>query len=144
MGEAMFILCGMAIMVGFFWLVLTISDKYFSWYYKRQDEKHRAEHPELIRLFDAISEKGGECCRWYNENISPKKREVDRLLEEMPYLPEVKKAEAEERLEKIRCEIYTAQIIDNVLEDELRELREQANEYVRKHNVVWAKKGGWG
>ena len=62
----------------------------------------------------------------------------------MPYLPEAKKAEAEEELEKIRYEIYTAQIIDNTLENELWELREQANEYVRKYNVKWAKKDGWG
>ena len=144
MREAMIILCVMAVVFGFFWLVIVISDKYFAWYYKRQHEKHETEHPELMKLFDAIGKKGSECCHWYNENISPKKREVDRLLKEMPYLPEAKKAEAEEKLEKIRCEIYTAQIIDNTLENELRELREQAHEYVRNHNVKWAKKEGWG
>ena len=144
MSEAMILLCVTVGVFGFFYLMFILSDKYWDWYYTRQNKKREAEHPELIKLFNAISEKGSECCHWHNENISPKKREVDRLLKEMPYLPEVKKAEAEERLEKVRCEIYTAQIIHNVLNNELRELREQANEYVRVHNVEWAKKDGWG
>ena len=144
MSEAMIILCVMAVVFGFFWLVIVISDKYFAWYYKRQREKHETEHPELMKLFDAISKKGSECCHWHNENIYPKKKEVDRLLNEMPYLPEAKKAEAEEKLEKIRCEIYTAQIIHDKLENELHELRKQANEYIKKHDVKWTRKYGWG
>lgn len=144
MNEAMFILCALGSVAIFFWLIIVISDKYFEWYYTRQGKKHEAEHPELIKLFDAIREKGSECIRWHNNNISPKKREVDRMIKEMPYLPEVKRAEAEDELEKLRCEIYTAQIIHNTLESELHELREQAHEYVRKHNVKWAKKEGWG
>lgn len=144
MSEAIFILCALIGVIGFFWLIIVISDKYFDWYYTKQGEKRRAEYPELIKLFDALSEKSSECCRWHNNNIAPKKREVDKMLEEMPYLPEVKKAEAETRLEKLRCEIYTAQIIHDELKNELHELREQAHEYVRNHDVKWAKKEGWG
>ena len=136
----------LAIIVGFITFIAIFvyaTDKIIGWYYDRQETKRRLTHPELYRLFDAVNEKGAECCRWYNEQIYPKKKQVDSILAELPYCIPEERAKKEQELEALRIAIHTATIIDNVLERELAELRKQVKEYVEKHDLEWARKCGW-
>ena len=138
-----FILSGMIIVVLIFAAIIFIIDKTVGWYYDNQDKKRRREHPELFRLFDMVNEKAGECCHWYNEQISPKKREIDNILKDWDYYTDERRTQKEAELKRLREELQVAQTMDNALESELVELREQTKDYVKKHNVEWAKKMGW-
>lgn len=138
-----FILSGMLIVVLIFAAIIFITDKIVGWYYDNRDKKRQKEHPELYRLFDMVNEKGGECCRWYNEQISPKKREIDNILKDWDYYTDERRTQKETELKRLREDLQVAQTMDNVLESELVELREQTKDYVKKHNVEWAKKMGW-
>lgn len=143
MKEAILTLSIVAAIILFFVIVCVIADKFFGWYYDRKDKKRRQAHPELYKLFDLVSEKAGEGIRWRNNEIYPKKKRVDTILAELPYLIPVERAKREEELERLRMEIHTATIIDNTLESELAELRTQVKDYVAKHNLEWARKWGW-
>lgn len=138
-----FILSGMIIVVLIFAAIIFITDKVIGWYYDNQDKKRKREHPELFRLFDMVDEKAGECCHWYNEQISPKKREIDNILKDWDYYTDERRTQKEAELKRLREDLQVAQTMDNVLESELVELREQTKDYVKKHNVEWAKKMGW-
>lgn len=138
-----FILSGMLIVVLIFAAIIFITDKTVGWYYDNQDKKRRREHPELFRLFDMVDEKAGECCHWYNEQIAPMKREIDNILKDWDYYTDARKEQKEAELKRLREDLQVAQTMDNVLESELVELREQTKDYVKKHNVEWAKQMGW-
>ena len=138
-----FILSSMIIVVLLFAAIIFITDKVVGWYYNNQDKKRRREHPELFRLFDMVDEKAGECCHWYNEQIAPMKREIDNILKDWDYYTDARKEQKEAELKRLREDLQVAHTMDNVLESELVELREQTKDYVKKHNVEWAKKMGW-
>lgn len=122
-----------------FWLALKITN----WLFNNQEAKREKEHPELYQLIDKVNKKGVEVCHWYNQQIAPKKKQIDRLIEEMPYYPKEVKTQKEEELERLREEVYTATNIKKVLNDELYELRKQVHEYIENHNVKWAKDWEW-
>lgn len=143
MKEMGFIFSSIIIVALIFATIIIMTDKIVGWYYDNRDKKRQKEHPELYRLFDMVNEKGGECCRWYNEQISPKKREIDNILKDWDYYTDERKIQKETELKKLREGIQTAETIDKVLHSELVELREQTKDYVKKHNVEWAKKMGW-
>ena len=130
-------------LVAFIALVMYVANKIISWYYDRQDTKRRLAHPELCRLFDAVNEKASEGIHWRNEQIYPKKKQVDIILAELPYCIPTEKAKKEQELEDLRTAIYTATIIDNELERELAELRKKIKEYIETHDLEWARKWGW-
>ena len=108
-----------------------------------KDAERRKAHPELYRLFEEVSEKCSECCHWHNENITPLKKEIDKILADWNYYTDAKREEKEAELKKLRKKLQIAQIIHNVLENELAELREKTKDYVKTHSLEWAKKWGW-
>ena len=143
MKEAILTLSIVAGLIMFLVVFCYITDKIIGWHYDRKDTKRRLAHPELYRLFDAVNEKGAECCRWHNEQIYPKKKKVDFILAELPYCIPEERAKKEQELEELRIAIHTATVIDGVLESELQELRNKVKEYVEKHDLEWARKWGW-
>ena len=138
-----FIFSSVIIVVLIFAAIIFFTDRIAGWYYDNQDKKREKEHPELYRLFDAVNEKGSECVHWYNEQIAPKKREIDNILKDWNYYTDERRSQKEAELKKLREELQVAEATDNVLKSELVELREQTKDYVKKHNVKWAKKWGW-
>lgn len=143
MKVAILTLSIVAALIAFLALFYYITDKLIGWYYDRKDAKRRAEHPELYRLFDEVNEKAGEGIRWRNNEIYPKKKQVDFILAELPYCIPEERAKKEQELEELRIAIHTATVIDGVLESELQELRNKVKEYVAKHDLEWARKWGW-
>ena len=121
------------------WTVFKILDKVAD----RRDAKRKREHPELYRLFDEVNEKCSECCHWHNENIAPLKKEIDRILADWNYYTDARREQKEAELKKLREQLQVAQTIDNVLESELVELREKTRDYVKAHDLEWARKWGW-
>ena len=121
------------------WIVFKILDKIAD----HKDAERRREHPELYRLFDEVDEKCGESCRWHNKNIAPLKKEIDKILADWNYYTDTRRVEKEAELKRLREDLQVAQTMHNVLNSELVELREKARDYVRKHNLEWARKWGW-
>lgn len=121
------------------WTVFKVLDKIAD----RRDAKRKREHPELYRLFEEVNSKCSECCHWYNENIAPKKREIDNILKDWDYYTDERRVQKEAELKRLREELQVAEATDNVLESELVELREKTKDYVKTHNLEWAKKWGW-
>ena len=112
------------------------------WYDKRE-AKRKAEHPALFKLFDEIDEKGSERIHWHNEQIAPKKRQVDYILREMPYYTAEVRAQKEQELESLRCAIHVATVVYNDKKAEIEELRKSIHKYVEQHDLEWARKWGW-
>ena len=138
-----FILSSMIIVVLIFAAIIFITDKTVGWYYDSRDKKRQKEHPELYRLFDIVDEKAGECCRWYNKQISPKKTEIDNILKDWNYYTDERRTQKEAELKRLREDLQIAETMAEVLHSELVELREQTKDYVKKHNLKWAKEMGW-
>ena len=107
----------------------------------RINAKRRAEHPELFKLFEAVSERSTMSCRWYNKEIAPRKRQVDAILKEWNYYTEKTKSEKEKELEELREAIELARVTENLIDGELRDLRQQVRDYIIKHEIKWA--NGW-
>ena len=108
---------------------------------KRVDRKHHREHPEFFRLHDEFREKAHTECRWYNTEIAPRKRKVDAMLEDEPYWPREVREQKMEELERLRREIYTAELMDKTLSKETMEARQRVADYVHTHNIKWG--GDW-
>lgn len=143
MKEMVLTLC-ILICIGLFFTVAVIAaDKWWSFYYTRQDIKRRREHPHLYRLFDECDKKGNESIRWHNNEIAPRKKEVDGILKEIDYLPNEQREKKEAELEEIRNRIYLAEITHKVLNEELQGIRDEIRKYVADNNLEWAKKWGW-
>lgn len=112
------------------------------WFDKRE-AKREAEHPALFKMFEEIDEKNSESIHWHNEQISPKKRQVDYILREMPYYTTEVRTQKEQELESLRCAIHVATVIYNNKDAEIKELRKSIHEYVEEHDLAWAKERGW-
>lgn len=121
------------------WIVFKILDKIAD----HKDAERRREHPELYRLFDEVDEKCSESCRWHNKNIAPLKKEIDKILADWNYYTDARREEKETELKRLREDLQVAQTMYNVINSELVELREKARDYVRTHNLEWARKWGW-
>ena len=131
--------CGLflAIVIGLSVLLFWIMDKY----YAKRESKRRAEHPELFKLFKAVNERSTMSCQWYNKKIAPRKRQVDAILKEWDYYTEKTKREKEQELEELREAIELARVTENLIDGELRDLRQQVRDYIIKHEIKWA--NGW-
>lgn len=121
------------------WVIFKILDKIAD----HRDAERRKAHPELYRLFDEVDTKCSECCRWHNKNITPLKKEIDKILADWNYYTDTRKEEKEAELKRLREDLQVAQTMHNVLDNELVELREKVRNYVEKHDLEWARKWGW-
>ena len=108
---------------------------------KKRNERHHKEHPEFFRLREDFSEKANMACRFHNKEIAPRKNKVDYMLRDEPYWPQEVREQKMEELEKLRREIYTAELMDKTLSKETMEARQRVADYVHAHNIKWG--GDW-
>ena len=107
----------------------------------RINAKRKAEHPELFKLFEMVYERSTMSCQWFNKEIAPRKRQVDAILKEWDYYTEKTKSEKEKELEELREAIELARVTENLIDGELRDLRQQVRDYITAHEIKWA--NGW-
>lgn len=125
--------------VGLFWL----GFKIWAWADERREAKRKKEHPylfELVRQRNNLSCKIGD---WYHNEILPRKHEIDLIVKEDIYLPADVKAKKKKELERLRNELYAAQMEDARMEAELAGIRVKIADYVVNHDLKWAKERGW-
>ena len=131
------LLIGGAIFCG--WLIAKIMD----WRWTRKEAKRKKEHP---RLFEMIQERDALSCKicdWYHKEILARKHEIDLIVKENIYLPADVKAKKKKSLERLRNELYAAQMEDARMEAELAGIRIKIADYVINNNLKWAKERGW-
>ena len=138
--EALFICCLFGGMIGLVLLCVMMS-MVTNFISKRNDRKHRKEHPEFFRLYNDFSDKADAACHFHNMEIAPRKRKVKSMLEEEPYWPRQVREQKMEEVEKLRREIYTAECMKKALDKETQEARQKVADYVQKYNIKWA--GDW-
>lgn len=138
--EALFICCLFGGMIGLVLLCVMMS-AVTNFISKRNDRKHRKEHPEFFRLYNDFIDKADTGCHFHNMEIAPRKRKVKTMLEEEPYWPRQVREQKMEEVEKLRREIYTAECMKKALDKETQEARQKVADYVKKYNIKWA--GDW-
>ena len=138
--EALFICCLFGGMIGLVLLcvMMSVVTNFIS---KRNDRKHRKEHPEFFRLYNDFIDKADTGCHFNNTEIAPRKRKVKSMLEEEPYWPRQVREQKMEEVEKLRREIYIAECMKKALDKETQEARQKVTDYVKKYNIKWA--GDW-
>lgn len=122
-------------------LLCFVIFKTMDFIYNQKDKKHHKEHPEFFRLREDFSEKANTACRFYNNEIAPRKSKVDYMLKDEPYWPQEVREQKMEEVEKLRREIYTAECMYKGLNKETDEARQKVVEYVQAHGFKWA--GVW-
>lgn len=140
--ELMCLVCAVLLISGAIfcgWLIAKIID----WRWARKEAKRKKEHP---RLFEMIQERDALSCKisdWYHKEIFARKHEIDLIVKEDIYLPADIKIKKKKGLERLRNELYAAQMEDVRMEAELAGIRAKIADYVTNNNLKWAKERGW-
>lgn len=123
--------------------IMIVSLKIMNWHDERLDKQRRAEHPTFFKLNDDLRKLSDISIHLYNKEIAPRKRQIDYIIEELPYLTEKFRAQKDIEMENICEEIQFWNIERGMYEEKIEQLREEIREYVASNNVEWAKKMGW-
>ena len=140
--ELMCLVCAVLLISGAVfcgWLIAKIMD----WRWARKEAKRKKEHP---RLFELVQERDALSCKigdWYHKEILARKHEIDLIVKENIYLPADVKAKKKKSLERLRNELYAAQMEEARMEAELAGIRTKIADYVTNNNLKWAKERGW-
>ena len=132
-----------AIIIAGFTLVSYLAIKATDFICEKRLAKRRKQHPELFQLIDECNKVGISQCKWYNQNISPKKNSIDKILRGIDYLPKEQREEAETKLEELRKGIWLAEVTYKELKAEHQKIRDEIHAYIDKHDLQWARNWGW-
>ncbi len=72
----------------------------------RQYELNKAKYPDYYKKQEEYDALFAEASRFHLENIENKKFEIDRLVNEIKYLPAVHTVTQQQEIEKLKQEIY--------------------------------------
>lgn len=134
--EMMFI----GIMLSFIYLIPYTICKISDVIWKKKEAKRKSEHPTLFYLLQEYDSAGEEEAQWILQQIQPKKKEIDTILKEMPYYPAEIIVKKEKELERLRCDVYVAQLTARSFVEQKEEIKEKINDYIEKHNIKWMEK----
>lgn len=107
-----------------------------------KDKKRKEQHPMLFTLQEQTDEASERFWSWRTKEINARKKQIDKILADMPYYPKEVKTQKEEEVEKLRREVYVAMTTEKVLKEELDKCRKNTRDYIEKHNITWMK--NWG
>jgi hypothetical protein len=110
---------------------------------KLKKKKLRKKYPELFILIDDVCDFGHESCSRHNATVPKLIKEIDRIQEELKYLPQWQVEIKNKKLEELRQELYEAKLASKADSEELNKKRKIVSEYVEKNNLKFAKKWGW-
>jgi len=87
MKEAFTFCIVFAIFIAGFALVSYIAIKITDFICEKRLAKRRKQHPELFQLIDECNKVGINQCKWYNQNISPKRIALTKSCGELIIYP---------------------------------------------------------
>ena len=120
--EMIFIGTALALMFFIPYTACRISD--FIW--NKKEAKRKSEHPTLFYLFQEYNSAGEEEAQWILQQIQPKKKEIDAILKEMPYYPAEIIVKKEKELERLRSDVYVAQLTARSFVEQKKEIKEKS------------------
>lgn len=127
----------------FFYLFLKASDFFIGKHYDKREKKRKEKHPQLYDLFDELREASKSSARWYNNEVSPRIRQIDFILKDWNYYTEKVRAAKEKELEELRGELAEAVRHSKELDADVERLRNAIKEYVKNNPEKWMIKEGW-
>lgn len=136
LAEMMFI----GIVIFFICFIFYIICKISVFIWDKKEAKRKSEHPTLFYLFQEYNSVGEEEAQWILQQIQPKKKEIDAILKEMPYYPAEIIIKKEKELERLRSDVYVAQLTARSFVEQKKEIKEKVNDYIDKHNIKWMEK----
>ena len=113
------------------WLVATIINAIC----EHKMLKKRMKHPQFYGWIAELNEMVGEEVRYYNKEIAPLKREIDKMIAEMPYLTAEKQVQMLGVLEEYKEALADRQYELKQMEFESAKLRHRIREYNKEHNL---------
>ena len=130
--ELLYIVLGLAVIVGVSALIGFVCDKIFEWYYKRKSAKEHREHPDFFQQEDVVRE--ATDLYWeQNERTTSIKAEIDNILAKIHYYPEAKQKELEEKLRELRFDYQVNETALIPLREKMQEERAKLDELGKKY-----------
>ena len=108
-----------------------------------KEARRKKAHPQLWDWFNECDTLSIESVNWYNREIAPLKREIDRLLRDLDYLPKEQRAKREEELESLRVRVHDAKTVNDTMNRKTQDVRDKIHKYVEDNDLEWARKWGW-
>ena len=130
--ELLYIVLGLAVIVGVSALIIFVCDKIFEWYYKRKSAKEHREHPDFFQQEDVVRE--ATDLYWeQNKRTASIKAEIDNILAKIHYYPEAKQKELEEKLRELRFDYQVNETALIPLREKMQEERAKLDELGKKY-----------
>ena len=142
MNEGLFMIVFIAGLVALGFIIYGISEAIF-FIDKLKKKKLQKKYPELFALIDDALDFGHESCRRHNSTIPKLIKEIDRIKEELKYLPQSQVEIKNKKLEELKQELYEANLVSEADDKEFARRKKLVSEYVEKNNLKFAKKWGW-
>lgn len=130
--EILYLLLGLAVIVGVSALIVSAGYKIFEWYDKYKDKKEHREHPDFFYQEDIVRE--ATDLYWeQNKRTASIKAEIDNILAKIHYYPEAKQKELEEKLRELRCDYQINETALTTLHEEMQKERAKLDELGKKY-----------
>lgn len=123
-------------------LALAISS-FISLCYDVTEKKRKKAHPQLWVWFDEINETQSAEVHYHNDNITPLRNQIDRILANWNYYPTETKSQKEEELETLRKRMEAHMIVYKTMCAETQKIRDKIHNYVETNDLKWARDWGW-
>lgn len=142
MNEGLFMIVFIAGLVALGFIIYGISEAIF-FIDKLKKKKLQKKYPELFTLIDDALDFGHESCRRHNATVPKLIKEIDRIEEELKYLPQSQVEIKNKELEELKQKLYEANLASEADDKEFARRKKLVSEYVEKNNLKFAKKWGW-
>ena len=118
------------------WMIYAIINAIFD----HKELKKRMAHPKFYGWIAELDEKICEEVHYHNDEIAPLKREIDKMIAEMPYLTAEKQVQMVGVLEEYKEVLADRQYELKRMKFESDKLRNRIREYNKEHNNF---ESGW-
>lgn len=107
----------------------------WGWVYDYKEKKKKKAHPYYFQKLEELNELLSESCNYYNTEIAPLKRLIDRILKEWDYYPEEMRERKFDELALYRKRIHEHQQVCDGMDAKSDELRAEIKAYNEKHHL---------
>lgn len=118
-----------------FALVCAAIISIWGWVQTYKEKKLKQAHPYYFQKLDELNGLIAESRNYYNTEISPLKRLIDRILQEWNYYPEEMRERKSDELELYRRRIHEHQQVYDSMNTKKDELRAEMKAYNAIHHI---------
>lgn len=133
--EMLFILGCLAILIVSIIVVSVIIFCAINKFFNLREARRKKLHPRYFELIEEINDLGKKYHLYWRKEVSDRKEEIKRILNNMDYLPTEKIEKAQEELEDLRMDLFNAQAINRRNQEHLQNKRDELSEYMIKHGI---------